>query len=377
MLKMLLVFRKSLMEMWREPQLTVLTLLFPLFMLIITYFGYNAPKLATHPVVVFGADQPGAAALVDRLRAQRYGDGRPMFAVQIEPDSAEAAATAALKTQAITVLLRLTTGADGAAGDGTLRATLVGDATSMRFITASTLLQNLLTQYLDAAAGKPEVVKISEEPFALQSAQTDFDLYAPGMMLFAILMLTPQAAMLVAREVRWGTLRRLRLSSLRAWELLTGLSLAQMVVAVGLVGVMFACAALLGFHNHGSVWLALGISLLVSFSAIGFGLMVACISNNDGDALNLGGMVTMLQVFLSGAFFALPPLTVFSVAGYEIGAFDFIPATHGLLALQQVLISGASLGQVAVRLGLTLGLSVFYFGLGVLVFNWRQMRLHA
>jgi ABC-2 type transport system permease protein len=370
MAKVWLVFRKSLVEMWREPQLTVLTLLFPLFMLIITYIGYNTPKLMTHPVLVTGSDAPAAAALVDRLRAQRYADGRPMFAVQPAPDPA--AAETALKAQTATVLLRLTADADGA-----LTATLYGDATSMRFITASTLLQNLIVPYLDAAAGKPVVVNMVEQPLAVWGAQTDLDLYAPGMMLFAVLMLTPQTAMLVAREIRWGTLRRLRLSALHAWELLTGLSLAQMVMAIGLVLVMFATAALLGFHNHGSVWLAMGICLLVSFSAIGFGLMVACISNNDGDALNLGAMVTMFQVFLCGAFFALPPLTVFTVAGYEIGAFDFIPATHGLLALQQVLIAGASLSQVAFRLWLTLGLSVFYFCAGVLIFGWRQMRRQA
>jgi ABC-2 type transport system permease protein len=374
MLKMLLVFRKSLVEMWREPQLTLLTLMFPLFMLVITYIGYNTPKLATHPVLVTGADQPGAAALVDQLRARRYADGRPMFSLQAAPDPATA--EDALKAQTATVLLRLSA-ADGAAGGGALQATLYGDATSMRFITASTLLQNLIVPYLDAAAGKPEVVKMAEQPLAVWGAQTDLDLYAPGMMLFAILMLTPQTAMLVAREVRWGTLRRLRLSALRAWELLTGLSLAQMVVAVLLVVVMFACAALMGFHNHGSLWLAIGICLLVSFSAVGLGLMVACISNNDGDALNLGAMVTMFLVFLCGAFFALPPLTVFTVGGYEIGAFDFIPATHGLLALQQVLISGASVGQVAFRLSLTLGLSVFYFCAGVLIFGWRQMRPRA
>ncbi len=372
MLKTLLVFRKSLVEMVREPQLTVLTLLFPVFMLLITYIGYNTPKLATHPVLVTGIEQPGAAALVDWLRAQRYADGHPMFNLQAAPDPA--AAETALKTQAATVLLRLAPSSDDG---GALNATLYGDATSMRFITASTLLQNLIVPYLDAKAGRPEVVKIAEQPLAVQGAQTDLDLYSPGMMLFAILMLTPQTAMLVAREVRWGTLRRLRLSALRPWQLLTGLSLAQMVVGVGLVVVMFGAAALMGFHNHGSVWLAVLIGLLVSFSAIGFGLMVACISNNDGDALNIGGVVTMLQVFLCGAFFALPPLTVFTVGRYEIGAFDFIPATHGLLALQQVLISGASLGQVAFRLALTLGLSVFYYALGVLIFGWRQMRQRA
>ena len=370
MRKVLLVFVKSLREMWREPQLTGLTLVFPLFMLLIIYLGYNTPKLVTHPVLVAGADQPGAAALLDYLRAQRYADGRPLFSWQAVADPA--AAEAALKAQTATVWLRLSS-----APDGSLLATLYGDATSMRFITASTLLQNRIGPYLDALAGKPEVVVLTEQPLAVQGAQTDLDLYAPGMMLFAVLMLIPQTALLVAREVRWGTLRRLQLSALRPWEFLAGLSLGQMVVAVLLVLAMFAAAALLGFHNHGAVWLAVGICLLVSFSAIGFGLLVACISNHDADALNLGAMVTMFQVFLSGALFQMPPLTVFRWGAYELGAFDFIPATHGLLALQQVLVAGAPLRAVAFRLALTLGLSLVYFGLGVAVFGWRQMRPRA
>src|SRR5512139_323280 len=110
--------------MWREPQLAVLTVLFPFFMLVITYIGYNTPKLATHPVLVTGADLPGAARLLEHLRAQRYSDGRPMFNLQAAPDPA--AAEAALKAQTATVLLRL-----AAADDGTLSATLYGDATSM------------------------------------------------------------------------------------------------------------------------------------------------------------------------------------------------------------------------------------------------------
>jgi ABC-type transport system involved in multi-copper enzyme maturation permease subunit len=367
MRKIWLVFLKSLREMVREPQLLILTLLFPFFMLVIIYIGYNTPKLATYTVLLVGEDQPGAAELTAMLRAQRYPDGRPIF--NLTPAADRAAAEAALKKQAATALLIL-------APDSQLplKATIYGDATSMRFITASTLLQNLIVPLLDAAAGKPEVVKLAEQPLDVFAPQTDLDVYSPGMMLFAILLLTPQTAMLVAREMRWGTLHRLRLSALRMWELLAGISLAQMAVGACLVIVMFACALAMGFHNHGSLALAVGISLLLTFSAIGFGLVVACFSSNDGDALNIGGVCSMLQVFLCGSFFPLPPLTVFTVAGHEIGAFDFIPATHGLLALQQVLISGAGFGQVAFRLAAALGLSLFYFGVGIVIFSWRQRR---
>ncbi|MEE8392149.1 MAG: hypothetical protein V3S14_15325 [Anaerolineae bacterium] len=126
-------------------------------------------------------------------------------------------------------------------------------------------------------------MKVAEEPLgaadpsALLRAgpQTEFDIYAPGIMIFALLMIIPQTAMLVAREVRWGTLRRLHLTRLRAWDLLTGVSLAQMIVAVVQVVVMFAGALAVGFHNQGSLLLAIVVELAVSFSAVGKGLVVA------------------------------------------------------------------------------------------------------
>ena len=75
----------------------------------------------------------------------------------------------------------------------------------------------------------------------------------------------------------------------------------------------------------------------------GQGLVVACFVENDSQAANVGSTVSMLQVFLSGAFYQLSPLTMFVVAGHQIDLFDIFPATHGLLALQQVLVYGAGL----------------------------------
>ncbi len=82
----------------------------------------------------------------------------------------------------------------------------------------------------------------------------------------------------------------------------------------------------------------------------------------------------MLQVFLSGAFYQLPPMTVFTLAGHQIDLFDVFPATHGFSALQQVLTYGANLKEVGFRLGATLILSMIYFAVGVLIFQRRQMQ---
>jgi ABC-2 type transport system permease protein len=138
--------------------------------------------------------------------------------------------------------------------------------------------------------------------------------------------------------------------------------------------IVFLAALAMGFHNQGSLFLAVIVGLVICFSAIGQGLVVACFVENDSQALNVGSTATMIQVFVSGSFYQFPPLTLFTLAGHQIDLFDVFPATHGFMALQQVLTYGAGLREVAFRLGATLLLSVLYFLAGVVIFQRLQMR---
>jgi ABC-2 type transport system permease protein len=371
-MKILLVARKYTLEFLRDPTLLALSLLTPLAFILITYVGYgNTPKLATYPVLVVDERQDAeSAALLDALRARRYPDGRPTFALALSDESSSA--DASLKARDADALLVLSS-ADG----GALHVTLRGDGTSMRFIAVSTLLEDALTPILVALTGTLRLVNLVETPSLATAPASEFDAYTPGMIIFAILMLIPQTAMLVGREMRTGTLRRLHISRLRMWELLAGVGLAQMLVAAVQMLAMVAAALALGFHNQGSLALALFIGLLLSFGAIGWGLVVACFVRTDSDALNVGSVVTMVQVFLSGAFFAMAAPPLFSVGGYVIGLFDLIPATHGMIALQQVMVGGAALPQVAFRLAMMAALSILTLAGGLIVFGRRAQRTFA
>jgi len=365
-MRAILVAGKGLLELVREWQLLLLVVATPLAFLVITAMGYSAPLLVTHPILVISPGD-GDASLVAELKAQRYADGRPVFDLS-EPSDADAA-QAALMEQSATALLTISP--DGAS------VTIAGDALYPRFYRASIILESIVYDHVDRLAGRPEAVRIVQKPVFGAGPHTEFDLYAPGMILFGLLMIIPQTAMLVAREVRWGTLRRLRLTRLNASELLGGISMSQMAVAVVQVVLAFAAALALGFNNQGPLWLAIVVGLIISFSAIGLGLLVACFVENDGQAINVGSTVMMIMVFFSGAVYQLPPLTVFTLAGHQIGVFDLLPATHGFLALQQVLTYGAGLREIAFRLGVTMVLSLLYFALGVFAFQRLKMRDQA
>lgn len=365
-MRVLQVARKCLRENLREAGLLALVVLTPLVFLGITAFAYNTPFLRTHPIGVLLAEG-GDMGLVRALEQEQYPGGKPVFKVERFDDPAEA--RQAVEERELVALLEV------ARGDEDRPAVRVyGDALYGRFYRASVILDEVILRFADRSAGRPLLVTLTEARYAPAGPENEFDFYAPGMIVFALLMLIPQTAMLVGREIRWGTLRRLRLSRLRAWEFLLGTSLAQMAVAAILVLVVFMTALALGYHNHGSLLLAVVIGLVISLSAIGTGLLVACFIENDSQAVNLGSTVTMLQVFLCGAFFPIPALTLFTLFGHPIGLFDLVPATHGLLALQQVLNDGADLSQVLFRLSAALLLSVLYALVGVFIFQRLKMQ---
>lgn len=367
-MRALLVAHKNLIELLREPQLTLLTLLVPLGFLLITYAGYNFPLLTTYPLYLIDNDSQ-SAALIDALEARQYTDGSPVF--EVKPSTDRDAVETGLRGHKAVALVEV----NPAEKEKQLhKITVLGDAVYQPFMRASVLLDNTLFSYANQATGHTPVVRVNEEPIFTTGPQTEFDLYAPGMMIFALMLLIPQTAMLVGREIRWNTLRRLRLTRLDAAEFLGGISLAQMTAAVIQVVLLFAVALVLGFNNQGELWLAVLIGLVVSFSCVGQGLLVACFIENDSQAINVGSTVAMFQVFLSGAFYQLPAPTIFSLLNHQIGAFDIFPATHGFMALQQVLTYGVGLSEVGFRLAATLLLSLVYFAVGIIVFQRTKMR---
>jgi ABC-type multidrug transport system permease subunit len=366
-MKAVLVAWKSLIEISREIQLLALTVGLPLVFLMITVATYNTDLLTTHSVWIIN-DSTQGTAMIAALETQRYADGDPVFEIITTADRQSADRT--LSEGEITALMRFS---DDPSSEMT-QVTIYGDALSNKFYRASTILENTLLMYGNRLAGRSSVIEVTEHPLVTSGPKSEFDLYAPGMINFGLLMIIPQTAMLMGREVRWKTLGRLRLTRLRAWDLLGGISLAQFVVAVAQVVIVLLAAVAMGFNNQGSLGLAILVGLAVSASAIGQGLLVACFVEDDSQAANVGSTFAMIQVFLSGSFYQLPPLTVFTLAGHQIDVFDIFPATHGFRALQQVLTYGDGFQQISFRLGATAILSLVYIGISVIVFQRLKMK---
>ncbi len=136
-------------------------------------------------------------------------------------------------------------------------------------------------------------------------------------------------------------------------------------------------ALIFGFQSHGSLWLAIGIGLLLGLSAVGLGLVTACFARSDGEAANLGASLGVLMVLVSGALYPMPAAPLATIAGRTIQVYDLLPTTHAAEALRRVLLLGDGPAEIGYELAALLALGAIILAVSVALYGWLKLRRGA
>ena len=382
-MKILLVFIKTLREMRRDWMTLSLTLAFAPFF-VFAYWIFTAGGSTSYNVLVFNQDRGAAGAeAVAAIRSITYANGQPILRTTLvgEGAAAKAEAEGVLRDRGaaafvvipedFSAALQALSGGDRSAAT---QITFGGDLTNPYYMLAANLTIAAIDGYVTEVTGQQPLVQYTEEALGASAARTEFELYVPGVIILAVILLIFLAAMTLAREVEAGTLRRLQLTPLSSFDMLGGITLA--LVCIGVIGMLITLASALamGFRSQGPLWLAILIAALTSLSVIGLGLIVACFSRTVSQAFILANFPLAFFMFFTGAMFPIPKVVLFNLSGREIGLYDLLPPTHAVVALGKVMTLGAGAGEIGYELGALLLLSVLYFGLGVWLFQKRQLR---
>jgi ABC-2 type transport system permease protein len=358
----LLNARRILTELVRDPAMLGMEILLPVFFLSLTVVGYSRePRPRTWTVGTEAAALAARPGLEDAMRGVRRADGRPVF--ELLP------AAAAAPGRAVLVLRQ---GADGS-------LVLEGDAMSSDYVAASNAVEELLDGLEPGRAGE---VRIVAATVAFRSAASDFEAYVPGMMVFAVLLLIPQTAFIIGREARRGTMDRLSGAGMGAASYMGAVALSQSAFALVQGATLVALAYAVGYPFGGAPLAAaaraLSILVLLGLGSVAQGLVLGAFAKSDSSAINLGSVVAMLQVFLSGSFFAMSAPIVAAagrpgLAGFAaIRAYDFLPATHAVDALRRAMLDGGR--DLAAPAAAMTVLALLYFAAAAAFFRRRFMR---
>ncbi len=388
-MKALRVTRKTLLELWREPMLWMLLFVFPAMMVWLYDFAYGETDqgLAQYlSIQVMNLDtgnaslaQPLGETLVEVIEDMQY-EGQPVFNLSRASDQHEA--EVALREHKIALLLvippdfsnALLQAAQGEFPEPPTEIKLVGDTTSDNFAFSRSLLEGMLDEFARQAAGQSPAVVIDYQFIPGTGTMSDFAFGLPGVIAFGIMLLVASTAMILVRENVSGTLRRLRLSALRARDLLLGVTLAQMILTLAIVPLTFGVALTVGFTSRGSLPLAMLVGVLLSLSATGLGLIVACFTRSDSEAANLGASVGVLMVLLSNAMYPVPYAPLFSIGGRTIQIYDLLPTNHASEAMRRVLILGDGLSSITYELVWLVLLAGLWLAVGIVLYQRLQLR---
>jgi ABC-2 type transport system permease protein len=373
------VFRKSLLEQLRSPwELSFVLLIGPFF--VILYWLFFGGGSTSYPLLVLNQDLgPDGDRLIGAIAGLQYGNGQPLLKM-IEVDSREAgdirlrdregAALVVIPAEFSSELEAFRSGQTA----GGVPVTLVGDLTNPIYSVAAALTFGVLEDYLREATGQVRPVPIVEDALGGSAGRSEFELYVPGLLVVAVVMMLFTAAMRVTREVETGGLRRLALARVSALEFLAGVSAVQLLIGLLTVLLTFLAAWIFGFRSQGPLWVAVLVGTLTSFSVIGVGLIVAGFARTTLDAFIIANFPMILLMFFSGGVFPIQRVALFSVFGHSFALFDLLPQTHAVLALNKVLTLGSSFSQIGFEVGAMVVLSAVYFAAGVWIFEKRALR---
>ncbi|MBL6983241.1 MAG: ABC transporter permease [Anaerolineales bacterium] len=388
-MRFLSVLRKCAREQKRDLWILGLSLAFaPLFVFI--YWMFTGGNVTTsygilvinHDVGITlsdGSNLKSGEEAISAMEVLTFKDGSPILRVKSITD--RPAGEKSLRDRDATVLIIIPPDfsqviAEAQSGETpTTTLEFVGDLTNPYYTVAAVMAITALDSYTVSMTSEYRAVELLETALGGSAARTEFEIYIPGLFVFAVILIMFQAAMMVARDIESGTLQRLKITRLTAFEYLSGTTTWLVLIAVVTILVTFATAAAFGFRSQGALWIAILVGIITSLSIIGVGMIVASFSKTVSQAFVIANFPFGFFMFLSGAAFPVPMGTLFTIAGRDISIVDILPPTHAVAALNKVFTLGVGLDGVIYELCALSLLSVIYFAIGVWLF--RRMHLKA
>lgn len=378
-MRVLRIFLKSLKEQTRDWATASLSLIVgPFFVLL--YWLMIPSGSTTYGVMVLNQDRgPAGEDVVAVMEALSYSSGDSILDVETVVDQERAEVTLQDRDAEVLVIIpedfsETITAATLGTESATSSITLVGDLTNPYYAIGAIMANAAIDEYVQHATGETRPITIKEVALGASAARSEFELYVPGMLIISVVMLVFNASMAITYEVEAGTLRRLQITRMTAFDLLGGISLSVILLGILTILLTFLTATLLGFKSQGPIWAAILVGAITAISVVGVGLIVAAFSRTVSQAFIIANFPLIFFMFFSGAIYPIPRIRLFEIAGRVVSIYDIIPPTHAVVALNKILTLGAGLTDVLYESVSLVVLSIVYFAIGTWVFHRRHMR---
>jgi ABC-2 type transport system permease protein len=306
--------------------------------------------------------------LVNELKSVKYANGESVLQVVETNDTAKAKEQ--IKNRKIDLLVTIPIGfADSLLTGNTPDFLIYGEASNPKYsvgtIFTITGMESLVKKYTKS---KP-LYTFRENFMGNSIAKSEFDIYAPGIFIFSIIMLILSASLSIIRDVEDKTMIRLKLTRMTVFDYLFGNTIVQWVIGVFSFGLTMWLAILLGFNSQGSSFLVLLVCSLTILSIIAISLILVSFCKTATMIMIVGNFPLFILMFFTGSMIPMPRNEIFS--GFALN--DILPPTHAVIALNKIFTFGAGLKEIRYEISMLFLLTVIYYSIGTWFFKKEHL----
>lgn len=382
------LFKKAMIENFRDWKILILGLTFAPFFVVLMYF-YFGEAVESYRILFVNHDRGvisegrssihAGEILISEMEKFQHSNGAVRLNVSKEDSLAEAQKR--LKRKSVDLVVEIPENFSRTLLDYKREerpdpavVKTYGDPTNPKYIMAAAWSDSITYQFTVDWTGLKGPLQLETENISPLESVTDFDLYVPGLLGLALMMLMFTAAATLIKEKDKGTIVRLRISNMATSEWLVAVGLTQVIVGLLAVGLTYSTAVMLGYQGGGSWIIMVVITILSSVSMMAISLLVAALLRTVFDLMTVGCFPFFILMFFSGGMFPIPAIQLFAFDGRAINVNDILPTTHSITAMSKILNQGAGFGELVFEMGAIVFLSVVYFTLGIWLFAYRHLK---
>ncbi|MHA1219075.1 MAG: ABC transporter permease [Candidatus Heimdallarchaeaceae archaeon] len=263
--------------------------------------------------------------------------------------------------------------------DNDVIITVVGDPATGAYHSAVSTFTTVYNEFVDVTrlslgdtTGESVIV---ENYIGIVGNTTIFDLMVPGLVIIGIVLNIVFVSSTFAEEYEFKTLEKLQLTPTRAIHIIGGMSLAQLLVALVQIVVLFALSLAFGYNAIGSFVLAGFIAWIMSLSMLAVGMMIAAFSKKGTIASSIASVVAIpLYMITFFPVWGIENIPMFQVSGNTFGVFDILPTNLANNMITDVLIYGQSFSDITFDFVSLIIITVIYLAIGLVLISVFKLR---
>jgi len=257
--------------------------------------------------------------------------------------------------------------------------TVVGDPATGVYQSALSAFTTIYNEFVDSVrlslGDDTGQSIITETHLNIVGNTTIFDLMVPGFVIIGIVMNIVFVASILAEEYEKRTLEKLQLTPMRTIHLIGGLAIAQLIVALVQIIVLFALSLAFGYNGIGSYILAGAIVWVMSLSMTAIGMMIASFAKKSTIASSISSVVAIpLYMITFFPVWGIATIPMFQVNGNVFGVFDILPTNLATRMVNQVMIYGQTFSDISFEFVSLIIVTLIYLTIGLVLISLLKLR---